>query len=227
VVQAFGHPRESLQVLLVQLVTLLRHGQPVPMSKRAGDFVTLRDVVQEVGADAARYIFLTRRSDSHLDFDLDVAKEQSRENPVYYVQYAHARLASLFREAETRGIAAPARETADISLLDVEEEQNIIKMLAKYPEVVEEAALAQEPHRLTFYLQDLAGLLHNYYFKHRVITEDRGRTGARLFLMKQVRTVIRSALKILGVNAPESVTSGSKCGWNENLRARPHRTEQC
>ncbi|HWR72924.1 MAG TPA: arginine--tRNA ligase, partial [Nitrospirota bacterium] len=157
VVQAFGHPRESLQVLLVQLVTLLRHGQPVPMSKRAGDFVTLRDVVQEVGADAARYIFLTRRSDSHLDFDLDVAKEQSRENPVYYVQYAHARLASLFREAETRGIAAPARETADISLLDLEEEQNIIKMLAKYPEVVEEAALAHEPHRLTFYLQDLAG----------------------------------------------------------------------
>lgn len=203
VVQAFGHPRESLQVLLVQLVTLLRHGQPVPMSKRAGDFVTLRDVVQEVGADAARYIFLTRRSDSHLDFDLDVAKEQSRENPVYYVQYAHARLASLFREAETRGIAVPTRDTADVSLLDVEEEQNIIKMLAKYPEVVEEAALAHEPHRLTFYLQDLAGLLHNYYFKHRVITEDKGRTGARLFLLKQVRTVIRSALRILGVNAPE------------------------
>ncbi len=203
VVQAFGHPRESLQVLLVQLVTLLRHGQPVPMSKRAGDFVTLRDVVQEVGADAARYIFLTRRSDSHLDFDLDVAKEQSRENPVYYVQYAHARLASLFREAETRGIAVPARDAADVSLLDVEEEQNIIKMLAKYPEVVEEAALAHEPHRLTFYLQDLAGLLHNYYFKHRVITEDTGRTGARLFLLKQVRTVIRSSLNILGVNAPE------------------------
>src|SRR5512143_734418 len=203
VIQAFGHPKDSLHVLLVQLVAILRNGQPVPMSKRAGDFVTLRDVVQEVGSDAARYIFLTRRSDSHLDFDLDVAKEQSRENPVYYVQYAHARLASLFREAESRGITVPSKERVDLSLLDLEEEQYIIKALAKYPEVVEEAALAYEPHRLTFYLQDLAGLLHNYYFKHRVITEDAPRTSAKLFLMKQVKTVIQSALKILGVNAPE------------------------
>jgi arginyl-tRNA synthetase len=203
VIQAFGHPRDSLHVLLVQLVAILRHGQAVPMSKRAGTFVTLRDVMQDVGADAARFIFLTRRSDSHLDFDLDVAKEQSRENPVYYVQYAHARLASLFREAQSRGIAVPDKAAVDVSLLDVGEEQNIIKALAKYPEVVEDAALAYEPHRLTFYLQDLAGLLHNYYFKHRVITEDAARTGARLFLMKQVKTVIQSALKILGVNAPE------------------------
>jgi arginyl-tRNA synthetase len=205
VIQAFGHPRDSLHVLLVQLVAILRHGQPVPMSKRAGTFVTLRDVVQDVGADAARFIFLTRRSDSHLDFDLDVAKEQSRENPVYYVQYAHARLASLAREAESRGIPVPRKDEVDIALLDIEEEQKIIKSLAKYPEVIEEAALAYEPHRLTFYLLDLAGLLHSYYFKHRVITEDRGRTGAKLFLMKQVKTVIQSALRILGVNAPEKM----------------------
>jgi arginyl-tRNA synthetase len=205
VIQAFGHPPDSLHVLLVQLVAILRHGQPVPMSKRAGNFVALRDVVQDVGADAARFIFLTRRSDSHLDFDLDVAKEQSRENPVYYVQYAHARLASLAREAESRGIPVPRKDEVDISLLDVEEEQKIIKALAKYPEVVEEAALAYEPHRLTFYLQDLAGLLHSYYFKHRVITDDRGRTGAKLFLMKQVKTVIQSALRILGVHAPEKM----------------------
>jgi len=203
VIQSFGHSKDSLHVLLVQLVAILRHGQPVPMSKRAGDFVTLRDVVQEVGSDAARYIFLTRRSDSHLDFDLDVAKEQSRENPVYYVQYAHARLASLFREAESRGIAVPSKGNADLSLLDLEEEQDIIKALAKYPELVEEAALAFEPHRLTFYLQDLAGLLHNYYFKHRVITDDAPRTSAKLFFLKQVKTVIQNALKILGVNAPE------------------------
>jgi arginyl-tRNA synthetase len=203
VIQAFGHPKDSLHVLLVQLVAILRHGQPVPMSKRAGDFVTLRDVVQEVGSDAARYIFLTRRSDSHLDFDLDVAKEQSRENPVYYVQYAHARLASLFREAESRGIAVPSKENTDLSLLDLEEEQDIIKALAKYPELIEETALAFEPHRLTFYLQDLAGLLHNYYFKHRVITDDAPRTSAKLFFLKQVKTVIQNALKILGVNAPE------------------------
>ena len=203
VIQAFGHPKDSLHVLLVQLVSILRHGQPVPMSKRAGNFVTLRDVVQDVGSDAARYIFLTRRSDSHLDFDLDIAKEQSRENPVYYVQYAHARLASLFREAETRNISVPKSDAVDLSLLELPEEQSIIKALAKYPEVIEEAALAYEPHRLTFYLQDLAGLLHNYYFKHRVITEDRKRTAAKLYLMKQVKTVIRGALKILGVNAPE------------------------
>jgi len=203
VIQAFGHPKDSLHVLLVQLVAILRHGQPVPMSKRAGNFVTLRDVVQDVGSDASRFIFLTRRPDSHLDFDLDIAKEQSRENPVYYVQYAHARLASLSREAESRGIVVPVRDVVDVSLLDLEEEQNIIKALAKYPEVVEEAALAYEPHRLTYYLQDLAGLLHNYYFKHRVITEDVKRTAAKLFLMKQVKTVIQSALGILGVNAPE------------------------
>jgi arginyl-tRNA synthetase len=203
VIQAFGHPKDSLHVVLVQLVAILKHGKPAPMSKRAGTFVTLRDVVQDVGSDAARYIFLTRRSDSHLDFDLDIAKEQSRENPVYYVQYAHARLASLFREAETRNIAVPKADAVDLSLLDLEEEQNIIKMLAKYPEVIEEAALAYEPHRLTFYLQDLAGLLHNYYFKHRVITEDLARTANKLFLMRQVKTVIQNALKILGVAAPE------------------------
>ncbi|MEK6742599.1 MAG: arginine--tRNA ligase [Nitrospirota bacterium] len=203
VIQAFGHPKDSLHVLLVQLVSILRHGQPVPMSKRAGNFVTLRDVVQDVGADVARYIFLTRKTDSHLDFDLDIAKEQSRENPVYYVQYAHARIASVFREVETRNIPVPGRDAVQIDLLDVEEEQNIIKALAKYPEMIEEAALAYEPHRITFFLQDLAGLLHNYYFKHRIITEDLARTGARLFLMKQVKTVIQSALKILGVAAPE------------------------
>jgi arginyl-tRNA synthetase len=203
VIQAFGLPKDSLHVLLVQLVAILRHGQPVPMSKRAGTFVTLRDVVQDVGSDASRFIFLTRRSDSHLDFDLDVAKEQSRENPVYYVQYAHARLASVMREAEARGLALPGRDGVNIELLDLAEEQNIIKALAKYPEVVEDAALAYEPHRLTFYLQELAGLLHNYYFKHRIIAEDAARTGARLFLMRQVKTVLQSALTILGVNAPE------------------------
>jgi arginyl-tRNA synthetase len=204
VIQAFGHPKDSLHVLLVQLVAILRHGQPVPMSKRAGTFVTLRDVVQDVGSDAARYIFLTRKTDSHLDFDLDIAKEQSRENPVYYVQYAHARIASVFREAESRGISVPTQDNVKLDLLDLEEEQNIIKTLAKYPEMIEEAALAYEPHRITYYLQDLAGLLHNYYFKHRIIdAEDAPRTGSRLFLMKQVKTVLQSALKVLGVSAPE------------------------
>lgn len=203
VIQAFGYQKDALRVLLVQLVTLLRHGQPVPMSKRAGDFVTLKDVISEVGSDAARYIFLTRRSDSHLDFDLDIAKEQSRENPVYYVQYAHARIASLFREAKSRGLDMPNRKAVDISGLDLPEEEVIIKKLGQYPEVIEESARAYEPHRITYYLQDLAGLIHNYYFKHRIIGDDQARTAARLFLMKQVQTVIRSALGILGVSAPE------------------------
>jgi len=206
VIQAFGHPKDSLHVLLVQLVAILRNGQPVPMSKRAGTFVTLRDVVNDVGADAARYIFLTRKTDSHLDFDLEIAKEQSRENPVYYVQYAHARISSIFRETESRGIAIPTREAVQIDLLDLDEEQNLIKALARFPEMIEEAALAYEPHRLTFYLQDLAGTLHNYYYKHRIIdAENPAKTGARLFLMKQIRTVIQSALKILGVKAPEKM----------------------
>ena len=122
---------------------------------------------------------------------------------MYYVQYAHARIASLFREAGSRGIALPNSDDIDVSLLDLEEEQGMIKTLAQYPEVIEEAALSYEPHRITYYLQNLAGLLHNYYFHHRIITEDRGRTGARMFLMKQVKTVIQSALGILGVNAPE------------------------
>lgn len=205
VIQAFGNPKDALHVLLVQLVAIMRHGQPVAMSKRAGEFVTLRDVLQEVGSDAARYIFLTRRSDSHLDFDLDVAKEQSRENPVYYVQYAHARIASLFREAESRGVEVPAPSSVDLALLDLPEEQAIIKKLSQYPEVIEEAALAYEPHRLTYYMQDLAGLIHNYYFKYRIIGDDIARSGARLFFMKQVQTVIKSALAVLGVSAPEKM----------------------
>lgn len=203
VIQAFGHPKDSLHVLLVQLVALLRHGEPVAMSKRAGEFVTLKEVIQEVGTDAARFIFLTRRSDSHLDFDLDIAKEQSRENPVYYVQYAHARIASVFREAETRGIGMPDSEKIDLSRLSLEEERAIMKKLGQYPEMIEEAALAYEPHRITYYLQDLAGFLHNYYFKHRIIGDDEKDTAARLFLMKQVKTVLQNALGILGVNAPE------------------------
>ena len=200
VIQAFGHPKDSLHVLLVQLVSILRHGQPVPMSKRAGNFVTLRDVVQDVGADAARYIFLTRKTDSHLDFDLDIAKEQSRENPVYYVQYAHARIASVFREVETRNIPVPARDTVKIELLDVDEEQNIIKALAKYPEMIEEAALAYEPHRITFYFRIWPGccIITISSTASSPKTLRAAVMGARLFLMKQVKTVIQSALKILG-----------------------------
>lgn len=205
VIQAFGEPKETLHILLVQLVAVLRHGKPVPMSKRAGNFVTLRDVIQDVGSDAARFFFLMRRSDSHLDFDLELAKKQSSENPVYYVQYAHARLCSVERQAEERGIKIPDADSVDFGLLKLPEEKNIMKQLALYPITVEGSARALEPHRITFYLQNLAGLLHNYYFHHRIITDDKPLTDARLILMKGVRQVIKNALGILGVSAPEKM----------------------
>ncbi len=205
VIQAFGHPKDTLHILLVQLVAVLRHGKPVPMSKRAGDFVTLREVIQEVGSDAARFFFLMRRSDSHLDFDLELAKKQSSENPVYYVQYAHARLCSVEKQAEERGIKMPVADSVDFGLLKLPEEKNIMKQLALYPITIEGSARALEPHRITFYLQNLAGLLHNYYFHHRIITDDKPLTDARLVLMKGVRQVIKNALGILGVSAPEKM----------------------
>ncbi|MBI5182650.1 MAG: arginine--tRNA ligase [Nitrospirae bacterium] len=209
VIQAFGEPKETLHILLVQLVAVLRQGKPVPMSKRAGDFVTLREVIQDVGSDAARFFFLMRRSDSHLDFDLELAKKQSSENPVYYVQYAHARLCSVERQAEEnksyKTYKTYSSDSVDFGLLKLPEEKNIMKQLALYPITIEGAAMALEPHRITFYLQNLAGLLHNYYFHHRIITDDKPLTDARLVLMKGVRQVIKNALGILGVSAPEKM----------------------
>ncbi|NPU84880.1 MAG: arginine--tRNA ligase [Syntrophaceae bacterium] len=204
-VQALGHEREALQVILVQLVSLLRDGKPVAMSTRAGEFVTLRQVVDEVGKDAARYNFLMRRSDSHLDFDLEVAKRQSNENPVYYVQYAHARICSIFRMAAERGFARPDRRDVDPSVLKLDEEIALIKAIVRYPEVVEAAALALEPHRLTFYLNDLAGLFHSYYNRNKVLSEDGPLSMARLFLAGCIQTVLRNGLGLLGVTAPEAM----------------------
>ena len=168
-VQAFGHTKESLRVVLVQMVSLLRGTQKIEMSKRAGEFVTLREIVEEVGSDAAKFFFLMRRADTHLDFDLELAKQQSSDNPVYYVQYAHARLASLFRVAQDRQVALPDIQDVDPSLLLAVEELGLMKTLAQYPFVVEGSALALEPHRVTFYLQELAAQLHAYYNKHRVL----------------------------------------------------------
>lgn len=202
VVQALGYPRARLKILIGQLVTLLRNGKPIPMSKRAGDFITLREVVAEVGKDAALFFFLMRGLDRHLDFDLELAKQQSNENPVYYVQYAHARLSSVLRQAAERGIPEVDPESADLALLKQPEELKLMKRLAFYPELVEGAAEALEPHRITFYLQDLAGILHNYYFKHRFITDDIELTRARLVLVRATRIVMANALGLLGVSAP-------------------------
>ncbi len=202
-VQALGYPREALRVVLVQLVNLLREGKPVAMSTRSGQFDTLREVIDEVGKDAARYNFLMRRSDSHLDFDLEIAKQQSNENPVYYVQYAHARICSILRLAEERGYAIPSYQDVDLSAIGIPEEIALVKTLLTFPEVVESAASTLEPHRLTFYLNDLAGQFHSYYNKNKVLTEDRSQSTARLFLVKSIRTIFANALGVLGVSAPE------------------------
>ena len=204
-VQALGYEKDALKVILVQLVNLLREGKPVAMSTRSGEFITLREVVDEVGKDAARYNFLMRRSDSHLDFDLELAKRQSNENPVYYVQYAHARICSIIRMAAERGIEMPAFGQADPGLLKLPEEIDLIKALTRFPEVVEGAARTLEPHRLTFYLNDLAAGFHSYYNKNKVISDDGVLTAARLFLVKSVLTVLKNALKMLGVSAPEKM----------------------
>lgn len=168
-VQAFGFAKEALRIVLVQMVSLRRGGQKIEMSKRAGEFVTLREVIDEVGPDAAKFFFLMRRADTHLDFDLELAKQQSSDNPVYYVQYAHARLASLFRVAQERQVRLPNIQDVDQTLLIHDEELGLIKTLAQYPFVVESSAMALEPHRVTFYLQELAAQLHAYYNKNRVL----------------------------------------------------------
>jgi arginyl-tRNA synthetase len=204
-IEAFGRKRETLKIILVQLVSLLRQGKPVAMSTRAGEFVTLREVVDEVGRDAARYNFMMRRSDSHLDFDLDLAKRQSNENPVYYVQYAHARISSIIRTALEKGLAIPAYREIDPAVLTLPEEIALIKSVIRFPEVVEAGARALEPHRLTFYLNDLAGTFHSYYNKNRVISDDPVLSRARLYLVCSVGQVLRNALALLGVAAPEKM----------------------
>ncbi|MEC4674363.1 MAG: arginine--tRNA ligase [Nitrospirota bacterium] len=231
-IQAFGFPKDRLTVVLVQMVSLLRGGKKVEMSKRAGEFVTLQEVQEEVGSDAAKFFFLMRRSDTHLEFDLELAKKQSAENPVYYVQYAHARLASLFRVAEARGISVSSVAKTDLSGLVHPEEIRLMKHLSYFPGMIEAAARALEPHRITFYLQELASLLHVFYYKHRVLppreggaTEPDGSlagldqddsepvqekltmelTHARLVLLRQVQTVLKNGLDLLGISSPDKM----------------------
>lgn len=206
VLEAFGLPKEKFRVILIQMVSLLRHGEPVQMSKRAGAFITLREVIDEVGPDITRFIFLTRKADSHLDFDIDVAKEQSAENPVFYVQYAFARISSLFRQASEKrvqGVEGSRVQGADFSLLKEREDISLIKKILQYPMVFEGASLACEPHRITYYLQELAGVFHAYYYKHKIISDNNRLTLARLSLCKGVKTVLEEGLEILGVSAPE------------------------
>ncbi len=207
--ESLGYEKERLKVLLVQMVSLLRGGRPVQMSKRAGEFISLRDVMEEVGADTTKFMFLTRKADSHLDFDLEVAKAASAENPVYYVQYAYARINSILRHAVEKGFCVSDAEgetecaEADLVALAEPEELRLIKKVLLYPAVFEAAVHAREPHRITFYLQELAGLFHPYYNRHRIVTEDSRLTLARIALSRAARLVLRDGLQMLGVAAPE------------------------
>jgi arginyl-tRNA synthetase len=203
-VQALGRRADDLEVVLIQFVNLLRGGEQVSMSTRSGEFVTLREVIDEVGVDATRYFFAMRRSDSHLDFDLELAKSTSTENPVYYVQYAHARINSIFREAESRG-APRFRDPAgvDVSLLKEPEELALIRKISTFPEEVRKAAEEFAPHRITFFVYELASAFHSFYNAHRVLGVGEDLEAARLCLTEATRVVLSKALGLLGITAPE------------------------
>jgi arginyl-tRNA synthetase len=190
-------------VLLVQMVNLTRDGKPVKMSKRAGTFVTLREVVDEVGSDAVRFNFMTRRVESQLDFDLEAAKKKNDENPVYYVQYAHARISAILRKAEEQGVDTGDLDDIDVSVLTSHEEQRLVAHLLAYPEILQKAAERLEAYRVATYVMRLAADFHSFYHKHRVVTDDVKLTAARLLLTRAVRQVIRNGLTILGVSSPE------------------------
>jgi len=205
-VEAMGFPVDRLDIVIHQLVNLLRGGKPVAMSKRSGEFVTLKEVMEEVGVDATRFFYLMRRSDTSLDFDLELAKATSDENPVYYVQYAHARLCSLRRVATEQGVKydkAVLEAGENVAHLDLPEEMDLIKHLSFYPDLIKTAATRLEPHRINIYLSELAGKLHRYYFSTRVITGNTQQTLARLSLITAIQIVLKSALDLLGVSAPE------------------------
>lgn len=205
-VAALGYDSDKIEIIIFQVVRLYSGGELVMMSKRAGDVVLLADLIEEVGRDAARFFFLMRSHDSGLDFDLELAKSQSNDNPVYYVQYAHARICSILRKAsEEEGIRIPRASETDLSVLRHESEIELMKKLGEFPDLVQMAAEAREPHRLTRYAQDLAAVFHGFYTDCRVISEDAALTAARLVLVDSARTVLANNLRLLGIGAPEKM----------------------
>ncbi|MDD4561922.1 MAG: arginine--tRNA ligase [Syntrophomonadaceae bacterium] len=202
-IEALGYDPVKLDILLMQLVRLYRGGNIVRMSKRTGTTVSLDELIEEVGRDAARFFFVMRSPDSHLDFDLELAKQQNQENPVYYVQYAYARICSIFRQAEVAGVRMPEITEIDPSLLQEEEELALLRKVADFPEEISVAARAMAPQRIARYVLDLAGLFHSFYNHHRVLYQDQALQNARLMLMYITRITIKNSLDILGVNSPE------------------------
>jgi arginyl-tRNA synthetase len=203
---ALGDEADRLDVLLVQFAVLYRGGQKVQMSTRSGEFVTLRQLRKEVGRDAARFFYVMRRCEQHMDFDLDLAKSQSADNPVYYCQYAHARVESVLRQAAERGILVePSRGTTHLDQLTEPQELALLKTLSRYPEVVETAALGHEPHLLTNYLRELANDFHTYYNAHQFLVDDERLRDARIKLILAVRQVLKNGLGLIGVSAPQQM----------------------
>lgn len=204
--QALGQTPDKLDILLVQFANLYRGGEKVPMSTRSGSFVTLRELREEVGNDAARFFYVLRKCEQHMDFDLDLAKSQNSDNPVYYIQYAHARICSVFRQIEEKQLSYDEKiGLENLSLLSTTHEADLINALAKYPEILEKAALNEEPHLLAHFLRDLANDLHTYYNAHHFIVEDDALRNARLTLIIATRHVLHNALNLLGVSAPETM----------------------
>jgi len=201
--KALGYSDDQFNVEIIQQVNLLRGGEVVKMSKRAGKIIEMQEVVEEVGVDAARFFFINRKMSSHLDFDIDLAKKQSDENPVYYLQYAHARICSILRFAEEKGINLTT--DANLNLLKESEEKELIKGLSQFPQVISIAAKLLEPHLLTHYLKDVAALFHRFYHVHRVVSEDEQLTHTRLTLVKATQFVLANGFKILGISAPEKM----------------------
>lgn len=203
-IQALGYDREALEVEIIQLVHLYKNGEKMKMSKRTGKAVTMRDLVEEVGLDATRYFFAMRSADTHLDFDLDLAVSQSNENPVYYAQYAHARISSILRQGEEQGISAD--NNADFSLIRAEKEMDVLKKIGEFPQAVAETAQKRMPHRITNYIFELASTFHSFYNAEKVLdAENPERTKARLALIKAVQTTLKNALALIGVSAPEKM----------------------
>lgn len=208
---AQGFPENWLSVMLIQLVKLWDSGEETKMSKRAGSYVTLRELVDEVGVDAVRFVFLTKNHDSRLDFDIDLVKKRDSDNPVYYVQYAHARICSIFRKAAAERISLPDRSDGLLERLVLNEEVELIRIMAGFSTLLEDICNTLEPHRLTYYLTDLAASFHKYFnlgtkiSRHRIVTPDRELSQARLFLAEAIKVVIANGLRLLGISAPEKM----------------------
>jgi arginyl-tRNA synthetase len=204
--QALGLDADRLEILLVQFANLFRGGEKVAMSTRSGEYVTLRELVDEVGRDAARFIYVLRRADQHMDFDLEVAKQETEDNPVFYIHYAHVRISSIHAKLTDAGQPDPGADelaAADTALLSEDKTGRLLRKLQRYPETVEAAALNREPHRVARYLQELATEFHGFYNSHRVLVDEPELLRARLALVAAVRQVLANGLGLLGVEAPE------------------------